>query len=104
MECKKCEWLKRKLSPLEDVEFTARYCLRENFEWLRTQRGTRQGKSAIVVRLRDVWVNTFNSVPNNVDLTTLGRTLEALGWERTRRKGITFFLMNCKEFENVYTK
>lgn len=104
MECKKCEWLARKLSPLEDKKFTTIYCNRENLEWLATQRGTRQGKSAIVIRLSDVWVHTFNSVPNNVDLTTLGRTLEALGWERTRRKGITFFLMNAKEFSNEYSK
>jgi len=104
MECKRCEWLRNKLSPLENVELTTRYCNRENLDWLRTQRGQRQGKSAIVIRLGDVWANTFNSVPNNVDLTELGRTLQALGWERTRRKGITFFAMNLKEFNDDYSK
>ena len=98
------DWYKRKLSPLENKEFTAKFCAREDREWERTQRGNRQGNPAIVLRLHDLWVHTFNSVPTKHDLMTLAHTLLALGWERTRRAGLTYFVMELKEFDNEYRR
>ena len=103
MECKHCDWYRRKLSPLEDKELTTRYCNRENLKWLATQLGSRQHKSAISVKLGDVWVRTFGTEPSVGELTKLGRTLSALGWERSRQNGLTRFVMSMEDF-NEYSK
>jgi hypothetical protein len=81
MTCKQCEVLRKALSPMEDSEFTAQFLA-----------AARVGYDQQVRSLRDVWASAFETPPNVFDLTKLGRTLDALGWRRTKRNGFLFFI------------
>jgi len=99
MSCKQCELYRRKLSPLEDRDFTAKYKAKEPRGWLNKQQAKRGNKLYIQFNLPDLWKATFKAdAPNRVALARLGRSLDALGWERTKRGGNLFFRMTVEEF------
>lgn len=98
MSCQECARLRRKISPLEDADFTANYRLVEPVAWYATQ-----GKGdKISIRLNDAWSQAFGTRANPHELTVLGRTLEALGWNRTYSNGLLRFTMGKQEYLDVY--
>lgn len=106
MKCENCERLRKKLSPLEDPEFTAAYLHAQPTEWLRNEcpRINYGGEEHIAVSLTELWdrINPTDAPPSSFDLAKLGRTLLALGWVRTKRTGELYFVMTPKEFDYVH--
>jgi len=91
-DCPNCMRLRALLSPLEDKAFTRRYRENEPLEWIQTQNSTRMGHTHYRVRLADLWLQTFPGTKYSpLDLTKLGRTLQALGWSRTKIDGTLYF-------------
>jgi len=102
-DCKECKRLRNKLSPLEDKSFTEAYQRVEPVEYYRASLHSRNGSPYVVIRLCDAWAAAFPKTPYTVlDLTKLGRTFDALGWERTKRNGITHFALKYDEFLEMY--
>lgn len=56
-----------------------------------------------VVRAREFWLAAFGSTPapNQKDVAALGHALEALGWERTFRRGTQYYVITLEDFEDV---
>lgn len=102
MSCQECDRLRAKLSPLEDPDFTAEYRLVEPVEWLRGQELVYDKAEAVGATLPDIFFMAFSRYGNNSEITKLGRTLLALGWSRTKRNGILYYVMGKEEFEHVY--
>ncbi len=102
--CKECARLRKKLSPLEDAAFTAEFVAREPtlLEFYVQKTTLRDGALSYIVTLRPLWLAAFGTDPTPLELTKLGRTLAALGWERTKRNGLQFFCLPVKEFDEVY--
>ena len=98
MTCKNCERLQRKLSPLEDKAVTADYLAKEPLEWLGTKSGLRNGRVHIMVQLPELYKQTYGCKGSGRALMVLGRTLVALGWERSKRSGLLYFCMEQDEF------
>jgi hypothetical protein len=103
MECQECARLRAKLSPLEDPSFTADYLLVEPVEWLREQRGSRQnGTPLIIVHAAELFQEAFGHKPDHQDTMMMGRTLKAMGWEQSKHRGITKYIMTKEEFDATY--
>lgn len=97
--------LRKKLSPMLDPQFFAEFKAVEPVQFYRKSPVTyRRREAAYTVNLRQVWLATpgFTPNPSPLDLTKLGRCLDAIGWERTRRDGMLFFVMTLNEFAEVY--
>jgi len=92
MSCKECARLRKALSPLEDPEFTAWYLAHEPTQWLGRQRVLRKGVPHLRVSLPALWAESFGGDAGPLGLTKLGRTLQALGWSRTKIDGRLFFV------------
>jgi hypothetical protein len=102
MRCANCERLRSKLSPLEDKVFTDEFLSREPVDWYLTQLKSRQGGPSVAVQLPALFNETFKRAPSVMELTKLGRTMDALGWTRTKRNGLLYFTMDYKEFTETY--
>jgi len=98
MACKNCEKLRKKLSPLEDREFTTKFLAQQPLSWMQKQIRTRRGAPVISLKLPSAWHATFGTEGNNHELTVLGRSLQALGWERRVQDGANFFQLSLAEF------
>jgi hypothetical protein len=90
--------LRYKLSPLEDRGFTELIepMLRQlDFtDYVRRYKGGEY----IVLTPRIVWDELFDEEPNLYDLTKMGRSLQALLWERSYLKGNLIFVKSTKEY------
>mgnify|MGYP003424468189 FL=1 len=103
MSCQECARLRAKLSPLEDPSFTADYLLVEPVEWLREQVGRRQnGVPIMIVHAADLFREAFGHDPDHQDVMMMGRTLKAMGWEQSKHRGITKYIMTKEEFDAIY--
>lgn len=93
------DMLRHKLSPLEDKDFTAKLALGlAGKDLLRYQRSFR-GSEHIVVSATDIWCATgWEEEPSARDLTNVGRSLQAMLWERSALHGSTVFVMPLKEY------
>jgi hypothetical protein len=102
MSCPKCEYYRKKLSPHEDPDFTADYLLVEPREYLRSCVAFRKNSTdkILLVSAGDVFLEAFGEYPDVADVTKMGRTLKALGWEATKRDGYTLYALPLEEFEN----
>lgn len=92
--------LRTKLSPLENPEFTTK--LREAMdEHLNFYDYTRmfRGDEYFVLDALTVWAQCFGTEPNNRQLTDVGRSLQALLWERSALQGYTVFVKKVSEYE-----
>jgi len=105
VSCPKCAHYRRKLSPHEDVDFTADYLLVEPRAWLLKQVTFRKGSAdpVLLVAASDVYYEAFGVPPDVSNVAKLGRTLKALGWEATKRDGYTMYAMSVEEFEDDRT-
>lgn len=95
------ERLRHKLSPLEDKEFTAGI--------LPTWRGVDfkpylrkyKGAECVMLSARQAWGLVFPNVePSLYNLTVMGRSLQALLWERSYLKGELVFTKPYSEIES----
>lgn len=105
MSCQECARLRAKLSPLEDPSFTADYILVEPVGWLKEQTGRRQnGTPIMIVHAAELFKAAFGHDPDHHDVMMMGRTLKAMGWEQSKHRGITKYIMEKEEFDDLYTK
>jgi hypothetical protein len=111
--CEKCTALQaeilrltKKLSPLVDLEWANTYFYPvEPIHFYRKGKVImRQHEAAYTVTLREVWDATpgLPPRPSPLDLTKLGRAMDAKGWERTKTAGQLRMVMRVSEFQEVY--
>ena len=90
MNCPNCEKLRAALSPLEDRAFTEHYLSSQPTDWLRDNHAA--GFTRVTLGM--LWDRTWpGRKPNPLELTKLGRTLDALGWRRTKYNGLLYFVI-----------
>lgn len=96
--------LRAKLSPLEDKEFTKRVVAalaKPNVRHDLANFGAMiRGRLCISGKPGDLWVTLFGTPSNVRDIAKLGRSLQALGWERGAKRGDTIFTIPVEELEN----
>lgn len=93
--------LRSKISPLEDKKFTERITpLLEGADFAPYERKFR-GKKCVVITPNEVWdIILPLERPNLHDLTVLGRSLQALLWERSYLRGNLVFTKTLQEIED----
>lgn len=93
--------LRRKLSPLENKEFTALLAEKlEHTDLLSKQRNFRGG-NYIVVFPKEFWFELYGEEGNSYQLTNLGRSLQALCWERSAINGHLCFVKEVEEYRET---
>jgi hypothetical protein len=87
--------LRRAISPLEDPIFTSEVeaRLKDYDVPIRTLRGDEY----YVVAPADFWKETFGGLPNRREVAELGRSLQALLWERTAINGERVFVKRVND-------
>lgn len=90
--------LRSKISPMENVEFTEKLseALRsvDLSSYIRNYRGGR----FVVISPSELYELCFNSRPNTRNLTEMGRSLQALLWERSALHGGRVFILSEEEY------
>lgn len=104
MECPNCIKLRRKLSPLEDQDFTADFLLMQPVAWMREHTAFRKNSTVQIVSISaaECYEQAFGIAPNINGSMKMGRTLRALGWEPTKQNGLTRYVMDLEEFDNEH--
>ena len=93
-------FLRNKLSPMQDPAFTG--MLKEMLvgaDLTQFKRELRKGEY-IVLYPSELWKVLFDTVPTVHDLINLGRSLQALYWERSALVGALVFLKKVDEYES----
>lgn len=91
--------LRRKLSPLEDTDFTAKLAVRMGALNLSDRvRKFRRGKY-VVITPREV-AELCGLSTDMPTLTNIGRSLQAMCWERSALNGNLVFVMSVEEYQN----
>ena len=88
MTCPNCDKLRRALSPLEDRSFTEEFLRHVPMDAVRSrvQAGVKR------ITLTELWEMTWpHKRPDSLALTKLGRSLDGLGWRRTKFNGKIMF-------------
>lgn len=97
---KEVEALRKKLSPLEDKEFTREFLeAAKDADFEQYTRNFR-GAPHIVLDPQEVWRLVFGTEPNKHDIMVLGRTLQALMWERSALSGARIFVKTLEEYRD----
>ncbi len=93
--------LRTKISPLEDKEFTNKIITPLADADLSAYERKFKGKDCIVLTPREAWelLVPDNQEPNLHDLTVIGRSLQALLWERSYLRGNLVFTKTLQEIE-----
>lgn len=99
--CPYCEieFLKNKLSPLENKSFTQGVLEAMAYADLRKYERDFRGSKHYVLTPLEMWGECFSDEPCNYDLTVLGRSLQALYWERSALNGNLVFVKKVSEHE-----
>ena len=100
--CKGCARLRKKLSPMEDADFTKEYQIKEPVKFYRASVTKVKGEACILFKASDCFEARFGRPGNLYELTVLGRTLKGLGFERTNHAGWPLFKMPLAEAVDVY--
>lgn len=96
--------LRRKLSPLEDPVFTEKLkAALSGIDLNQFQRSFRGGPH-IILRPNELWLMAFKTQPSNREMTVMGRSLQALGWERSALHGQRIFVMRQEEYDEYQNK
>jgi len=90
MTCPTCDTLRQALSPMEDRAFTLKYLAAQPVDYLISQREAGHHRTTLGMLWDRTWPDTR---PNTLELTKLGRTLDALGWRRTKYNGLLYFVI-----------
>lgn len=95
---KENEYLRRKLSPLEDKEFTKRLAVAMGkIDLSQYKRGFR-GQDHVVVKPGELFFQAFGIEPTLADVTNTGRSLQAMCWERSAKAGQLLYVMPWAEY------
>lgn len=90
--------LRQKLSPLEDKEFTAKLAVAlGKVDLSQYKRGFR-GQDHVVVKPGELFFQAFGVEPNLRDVTNMGRSLQAMCWERSAKAGQILYVMPWTEY------
>lgn len=97
------ERLRAKLSIGEDKDFTREVSLRMHPRHLTLTTLTNYGfvkGDKIIVRPSELWEISFpcDKEPSTRDLAKLGRSLQAMGWARSAKKGNLVFTISVEEY------
>ena len=96
--------LRTKISPLEDKEFTRVLAERmAKVDWTKYRQKFRGGEH-IVITPRQVGEECFGAAPNMPMATNIGRSLQALLWERSARCGVLIFVKTIEEYEHDHAR
>ena len=94
------ERLQHKISPLEDKAFTAKILPLLQVTDLGQFARTYKGVPSLVATPQEMWGVLFpDEVANLRELTTMGRSLAALMWERSYLRGNLIFTKPVSEYE-----
>jgi len=93
--------LRRKLSPLEDKDFTDEVVMRMAGLDLNDHERSFRGKQYIVIYPAEMFKLLFGRVGNSFEVTKLGRSLQALCWERSALHGDLCFVMEVDEYRET---
>ena len=97
---KEVEVLRRKLSPLEDKEFTQEFIKASaDLDLMQYKRDFR-GAKYVVLDPVVIWEEVYGGRPNKREVMKLGRTLQALLWEPSAINGNRVFVKSLEEFED----
>jgi hypothetical protein len=104
MSCPKCDYYRRKLSPLEDPAFTADFLLVQPVAWMRENQAVRKNSTQKLVSISasECFAEAFGYEPDHHDVMQMGRTLRALGWESTKQGGYTRYVKELEEFDSEH--
>lgn len=91
--------LRHKISPMEDVVFTSKLKEAMKLIDMRPYQRSFRGRIYYMVDLGTVWAECFGTTPNRHDLTMVGRSLQALLWERSALHGNLRFVKPIEEYE-----
>lgn len=109
MSCTRCAaleeevaHLKRKLSPMQEPKFTGELALKmANVDFSKYKRRFRKDEY-VVLTIRNVSEECFGDPePNAPTATNIGRSLQALGWERSALTGGLVFVMKLTEYKEI---
>jgi len=91
-------YLRRKLSPLEDKKFTEQVLA--NLPKVDMEFHVRdfRGRKHIVVTPAQIFEDLFGFEPNTHQSTLMGRSLQALCWERSALHGQLVFVIELEEY------
>lgn len=97
---KEVESLRKKLSPLEDKDFTRKFLeSAQDVDFEQFARNFR-GAPHIVLDPREAWRLVFGTEPDKHDVMVLSRTLQALMWERSALNGARVFVKTLEEYRD----
>lgn len=95
--------LRHKLSPLQNPEFTEAVADRLALTNLSSYNRKFRGGEYVTVTLGEMWRALWPEVvPDRRSLTNLGRSLQALLWERSALHGEVVFVMPLEEYHEQY--
>jgi len=84
--------LKRAISPMEDpiytAELEAKLAVIDLSEYKRNFRGAEH----YIIYADQLWADIYGEAPNKHDVTVMGRSLQALLWERSALNGTRVFV------------
>lgn len=93
--------LKRKLSPLEDPKLTAELSLKlASIDLMPYKKDLRRG-AYIVVTPALIHELVYGSTPTSRQASAIGRSLQAMLWERSALSGDLVFVMPIEEYEEI---
>lgn len=97
------ERLRAKLSPLEDRDLTIKVKAAMRVNPLKAEPYIPRGshKPILLYRPADLWQELFNEEGNTRDYMRLGRSLQAMGWERSAKSGNLVFALPVEELESA---
>lgn len=89
--------LKRAISPMEDPIFTC--ALEDKLKKIDLSEKTRmfRGEEYYVLYPAELWAQMYETEPNTHDVTVLGRSLQALLWERSALHGTRVFVKRVED-------
>lgn len=90
--------LRHKISPLEDKEFTEELAFHLGMVDLSSRSRKFRGGSYIVVYPAELYQLLFGRKGNAHELVKMGRSLQALLWERSALHGDLCFVMETDEY------
>ena len=90
--------LRKKISPLEDPNFTAVLALKLGRVDLRGRVQKIRGKDHVVVFPRALYEELFNEIPGQHEVQQMTRSLLAMCWERYVKQGVRMMVMPLDEY------
>lgn len=93
--------LRSKLAPHEDKEFTEKLIdAMKGVDLLPFRKDMKFRGPHIVIKPAELWALVFATEPNIREIATIGRSLQALCWERSAYNGGRVFIKPLKEYED----